>query len=173
MRCGTHERFTIRRAAMIALVIGVAAGGARLADAEDEDGGGAREEDLRVQVRVLSAALAAARLENDGLKARLDRKEYESAGGAVGELEPGGTRARGIEFRVLDVNRDLGMAVLSGGRRQGIRPGMTFAVMEGNRSVATLRVIDVRGTVAGAVVETSRRYPQAQDRAIRSTGLRD
>lgn len=132
-------------------------------------------DELQTQVRALSEALATLRAENDLLKARLDRREHESVGGSVDELAPGDRGDREHEFKVLDVNRGLGMAVLNAGRRQGIRPGMTFAVMQGDRSVATLRVVDARGRVAGAVIEavTAWRYPEAQDRAIRVAGIRE
>jgi hypothetical protein len=80
-----------------------------------------------------------------------------------------------IDYRIVDVNRGLGMAVLNAGRRQGVRPGMTLAVMQSDRAVATLRVVDVRGAVAGAVIETvmAWRYPRAQDRVIRMAGIRE
>jgi hypothetical protein len=132
-------------------------------------------DELRTQVRALSEALATTRAENDFLKARLDRQEVESVGGSVGGLAPGDRSARETEYRIIDVNRGLGMAVLNAGRRQGVRPGMTFAVMQGDRSVATLRVVDARGAVAGAVIETAGawRYPRAQDRVIPAAGIRE
>jgi hypothetical protein len=88
---------------------------------------------------------------------------------------PGARGAGETEYRIVDVNKGLGMAVLNAGRRQGIRPGMTLAVMQGDRSVATLRVVDARGAVAGAVIETAMawRYPKAQDRVIRVAGRRE
>lgn len=153
------------RVAWVGFVVVLLVAGTASAEATATAG----EVELRSQVQGLSQALAAARLENDVLKARLDRQEYEAAG----EWMPGGARVREAEYRILDVNRELGMAILNAGRRQGVRPGMTFAVMQGERSVATLRVIDARAAVAGAVIETTRRYPQVQDRAIRMTGTRE
>ncbi len=131
--------------------------------------------ELKTQVKALSEALAISRAENDFLKARLDRREMESAGGSVGDWMPGGRSAVEIDYRIVDVNRGLGMAVLNAGRRQGVRPGMTLAVMQSDRAVATLRVVDVRGAVAGAVIETvmAWRYPRAQDRVIRMAGIRE
>lgn len=142
------------------------------AGASDADGAAT---ELRTQVKVLSEALATARAENDFLKARLDRQEYEPGSGVVGDWAPGSRSAGETEYRIVDVNKGLGMAVLNAGRRQGIRPGMTFAVMQGDRSVARLRVVDARSAVAGAVIEmaTAKRYPRAQDRVIRVAGIRE
>lgn len=146
---------------------------ARPAAGEPDEAG--RVAVLQGQVKALSEALATARAENDALKARLDRREFEAAGGTVGDVVPGGRRTGEGEYRILDVNRELGVAVLSAGRRQGVRPGMTFAVMQGDRSVATVRVIDARADIAGAAIESASvwRQPRAQDRAIRVSGARD
>ena len=130
---------------------------------------------LQEQVRVLAEALATAHAENDLLKARLDRRQYEAEGGTAGELVPGGRSGGETSGKVLDVNKGLGIVVLNMGRGQGMRPGMTFAIMQGDRSVATVRVVDARAAIAGAVIETvsAWHYPQAQDRAIRMTGSRE
>ncbi len=150
----------------------VYAGGPALAGEPDE---AAREAALQGQVRVLSEALAAARAENDVLRARLDREDFDAAGGSVEDVVPGSRRSGDEDCRILDINKGLGMAILSAGRRQGIRPGMVFAVMQGDRSVATLRVVDARMAIAGAVIEKASpwRYPRAQDRAIRVAGSRE
>ena len=161
---GVQDRARFRLAGLVAggLMIALTTAG------EEPDGTGTIME-LRTQVRALSEALAATRAENDVLKVRLDRQAYESGGGGGGDWMPGTPGAGETEYRIVDVNKGLGMAVLNAGRRQGVRPGMTFAVMQGDRSVATLRVVDARGAVAGAVIETAVawRYPKAQDRAIR------
>ncbi len=130
---------------------------------------------LQEQVRVLAEALATAHAENDMLKVRLDRRQYEVEGGTAGDLVPGGRPGSEASGKVLDVNKGLGIVVLNMGRGQGVRPGMTFAILQRDRSVATVRVVDARAAIAGAVVETASawRYPQAQDRAIRMTGSRE
>ncbi len=131
-------------------------------------------ERLRRQVEYLSDTLAAVRSESDALKAGLDRKRFDEAGGTGGESVVGRVEGRGREYKILEVNEELGMAVLNAGRRQGIRPGLQFAVMRGDKSIATLRVIDARPTIAGAVLLN--RYgedPKAQDRAVLVTGIRE
>jgi len=154
-------------AAVMLVVVGLARA--------DEPVAGTTVSGLQEQVRVLSEALATAHAENDLLKARLDRRQFEAEGGMVGDLVPGGRPGSEASGKVLDVNKGLGIVVLNMGRGQGIRPGMTFAILQGDRSVATVRVVDARAAIAGAVIETTSawRYPQAQDRAIRITGSRE
>ena len=78
------------------------------------------------------------------------------------------------EYRILDVNKELGMVILSGGRQDGVKPGVQFAIMQENRAVATVRVVDVRTAVAGAVIQkTGWAYPRVQDRAIVVTGSKN
>jgi len=126
---------------------------------------------LQRQVGYLSEALAKARAENDTLKARLDRREFDGASGALEDVLPGGTGPQGKEYRVLDVNKDLGLAVLNAGRRQGVRPGLRFAVLQNDKTVAMVRVVDVRANIAGAVVQGASvwSFPRAQDRAVMVT----
>ncbi len=128
---------------------------------------------LRRQVKYLTEALATTKAEVDGLMARLDNRAYETAGGmAVMRSDDAMMRAK--EYRILDVNKDLGMVVLSGGRQDGVKPGVQFAVMQKDRAVATVRVVDVRAAVAGAVIQkTGWAFPRVQDRAIVVTGSRN
>ena len=113
--------------AAIAVALACAAGHTRA----DELAGGAAAAGLQEQVRVLAEALATAHAENDLLKARLDRRQYEAEGGMAGDLVPGGRSSSEANGKVLDVNKGLGIVVLNMGRGQGIRPGMTFAIMQG------------------------------------------
>lgn len=127
---------------------------------------------LRRQVRVLSESLAAATAEADALRARLDGRAY-GMGGKGPDVDPqAGVRAR--EFRVLDVNHELGMVILDGGRGDGLKPGLQLAVIEKDRAVATVRIVDVRMAVAGAVIQdVSRGGPSVHDRAVLVTGSRN
>jgi len=126
---------------------------------------------LRRQVKFLSAELAVARAESDALKALLDERVRNWAG-RFG-LMSSNTGVREKEFRVLDVNKDLGMVILDGGRRDGIKPGLQFAVLEKGRTVATVRIVDVRTAVAGAVIQdVDRGAPAVDDRAVLVTGSR-
>lgn len=128
---------------------------------------------LRRQVKYLAEALATTKAEVDGLRARLDNRAYEAAGGMTG-IRSEAAGMKGKEYRILDVNKELGMVVLDGGRRDGMKPGVQFAVMQGDRAVATVRVVDVRSAVAGAVIQkTGWAYPRVQDRVIVVTGSKD
>jgi hypothetical protein len=107
----------------------------------------------------------------DVLRAREDSRDYETAGGRGGRpVAPAEMRKK--EFRILDVNKELGMVILDGGRQDGVKPGLQFAVMQEDRAVATMRVVDVRAAVAGAVIQkTNRAFPRVQDRAVVVTGF--
>ena len=122
---------------------------------------------LQRQVEFLSRALADARAEIDALTAALARRELErssattDAEDAIGQALAGG-------IRLADVNRELRMVAVGAGRRQGVAAGMVFAVMHGDRAVARVRVVDVRPTVAGAVLERRElgAFPEKGDRVL-------
>ena len=131
---------------------------------------GENEVFLRNQVKYLTEALALAKAETDRLRARLDGRASETAAGRGGRpVNPAEVEKK--EFRVLDVNKELGMVILDGGRQDGVKPGLQFAVMQEGRAVATVRVVDARTAVAGAVIQkTNRAFPRVQDRAVVVTG---
>jgi hypothetical protein len=136
--------------------------------AGDEEGEVAR---LRRQVKYLGEALATAKAQSDALQAKLDSRAYVADGG---RQEPDGLTDKGKTYRVLEVNDELGMVILDGGRRDGLKPGVQLAVIEKDRAVATVRIVDVRAAVAGAVIqEMGRGKPKAQDRAVLVTGSRN
>jgi len=110
------------------------------------------------RLRKLSEALAAA-------QARLDSRESERA--AAESAVSGRSRDAAVSAWVMDVNPDLGMVVLSQGARQGVRYGLPLVVTRDRRKVASVRVVDVRENISGAVVvETARKeYPRTGDRA--------
>jgi hypothetical protein len=126
---------------------------------------------LKRQVRYLGEALAKSNAEVDGLKAKLDGRSYSAADGS--EAVAPNVAVTEKVYRVLDVNKELGMVILDGGRRDGIRPGLQFAVIEKGQAVARVRIVDVRTAVAGAVVqEDSLGFPRVLDRAVLATGSR-
>jgi len=73
--------------------------------------------------------------------------------------------------RVLDVNRDMGVVVVSGGKRAGMKTGMRFHVLRGERLIGQVRLIDVRDTVAGGIMEQMEKdgLPETGDRVILSS----
>lgn len=127
---------------------------------------------LRRQVKYLGEALATAESKVDAVRAQLDRRASMAAG--CSQTVVAGDAAKGKEFRILEVNDELGMVILDGGRRDGLRPGVEFAVLEKDRTVATVRIVDVRAAVAGAVIqEMGRGIPKARDRAVLVAGSRN
>ena len=135
---------------------------------------GERDEVTRLirQVSYLSEALAASKAEADVLRAQVDARASVGAGDR-GVILPGVALSE-KEYRVLDVNKELGMVILNGGKQDGVKAGMQFAVIEQGRAVAQVRIVDVRAAVAGAVVQEGRwEYPRVLDRAVLATGSRN
>lgn len=128
---------------------------------------------LRRQVGWLCESLAGAKAEIDALKARLDRNEFEVAWG-VAEVSERGSMPQGLECSVVEVNEELGMAVVNAGRRQGLRLGMRLAAMRAGKVVARLRIVDVRPMIAGVVIERmGREFPGARDRVVLAPGSKE
>ena len=122
---------------------------------------------LGERVAELTKALALACSEADSLRARLARYEERAS---VPELRPTILR-RGLPgvLKVLDVNDKLGMIVVAAGAENGVEYGMEFTVVRNETQVARTRVIDVRRSVAGLLVEDakSRLFPEVGDKCIR------
>lgn len=75
------------------------------------------------------------------------------------------------ELKVLEVNRDMMAAVVSGGLRAGMKVGMNFSVIRDNETLAVIRLIDVRDNIAGGLIEKVEkdRFPIAGDRLVLRT----
>lgn len=142
--------------------------------ASSEDAGKAElNENIKSQVRNLSEALVAAKIEIDYLKARLETRACE-AEDAAGVLPGGSATLREKNYLILDVNKELGMVILNGGHRDGVKPGLMFDVINGDDSVTTVRVVDSRWAIAGAVIQNmSRKLPKVQDRAVLAAGSKN
>lgn len=147
---------------------GCAAAGAA-ANGVASDAGGDETEALRRQVVYLSEALAEARAEVDSLIAIQSANDKRKTG-RVSEDVDQGPRARTIPegVDVVDVSRDLRMVALGAGRKSGIRNGMVFAVIRGEKMISRIRVVDVRSAVAGAVIEKTEtgKFPEKGDRVL-------
>jgi cell shape-determining protein MreC len=55
---------------------------------------------------------------------------------------------------VISIKEDLALVVANLGSRQGVKVGMPFQVRRGNAVVGTIRVVDVREKIAGAVIQS-------------------
>jgi len=56
---------------------------------------------------------------------------------------------------VVDTKPDLSLIVANLGSRQGVKTGMPFQVWRGEKQIASVRVVDVRDTVSGAIVQNT------------------
>ncbi len=120
--------------------------------------------------QALIEALAEARAEADSLKARLEALQFGRHDAAwTPDTVVGSLDAVAMEsLRILDINRELRMVIINGGRREGLRAGMRFILMRDGQETAQVRVIDVRHAVSGAVIEReqSRRSASTSDRPM-------
>lgn len=55
--------------------------------------------------------------------------------------------------RVVSFKNDLGIAVLSIGARDGVKPGMPFEIFREDKPIAKVLITEVRNSVCGAVVQ--------------------
>jgi hypothetical protein len=117
---------------------------------------------LREQVRTLTVSLAVARAELDVLKARLDDGAWRAAQAAT----PAATLAREA-MGVVEANAEMDLVVLDAGSRDGVRAGMRVSVLRRDAVIARAKVVDVRETISGALVEkVEKDFPKAGDRAV-------
>ena len=122
---------------------------AAMALAEDNELLRGRIENLANEVEQLTVDLAEERLEMDLARAAWERARST----AQTTVKPSAELDLSAGLHVLEVNERLQLAVLSAGALQGIKPDMAFDVIRGDRRVARVRTVDVRESIAGAVVE--------------------
>jgi len=58
-----------------------------------------------------------------------------------------------MDGSVISVKDEWSFVVGNVGENQGVKIGMPMRVMRGDRKVATLRVVDVRQKICGAVIQ--------------------
>jgi hypothetical protein len=58
------------------------------------------------------------------------------------------------DARVISVKDDLALVVANLGRRQGVKIGMPFQVWHEGRQIGIVRVVDVRESISGAVIQS-------------------
>ena len=90
-------------------------------------------------------------------KARLRVEEnLRAANALIGRSVSGQGNPAGLTGgRVIDVKPDLALVVSDLGSRQGVKTGMPFQVWRGDKQVASVRVVDVRDAVSGAIVQST------------------
>jgi hypothetical protein len=119
---------------------------------------------LNGEVRFLTLSLAEATAELDVL-----RKADEASAWATPEaaVRPAGWDAM-ASCSVIGVNPALNLVVLDAGSEAGVKPGMIFSVLRGQAVIARVRAVDVRGRIAGTVMDFVEKgsYPAKGDRAV-------
>ena len=55
--------------------------------------------------------------------------------------------------KIGSLKDDLALVVMNLGSKQGVKVGMPFQVIRGEKIVGSVRVVDVRDKIAGAVVQ--------------------
>jgi len=58
-----------------------------------------------------------------------------------------------MDGKVLSVKEEWGLVVSDLGARQGVKIGMPLRVVRSGKTIATLRVVDVRDKISGAVIQ--------------------
>ncbi|HEY5954180.1 MAG TPA: hypothetical protein VIT18_07440 [Terrimicrobiaceae bacterium] len=74
--------------------------------------------------------------------------------GAPKAAETGPVEATLNDGMVVDVKDDLALVVANIGEKQGVRVGMPFQVWREDKRIGEVRVIDVRQSISGAVIQS-------------------
>ena len=54
---------------------------------------------------------------------------------------------------VISIKEELSLVVANVGQKQGVKVGMPFQVLRGDQLIGTVRVVDARDKIAGAVIQ--------------------
>jgi len=84
--------------------------------------------------------------------------ELRNARAALGVASPNAVEATPVPADITDgmaisVRDDLALVVINRGSKQGVKIGMPFQVIRGQHIVGTVRVVDVRDKIAGAMIQ--------------------
>jgi hypothetical protein len=84
--------------------------------------------------------------------------EIRNASAAMGNASPNAVEALPVpstisDGRAISVKDDLALVVMNLGSKHGVKVGMPFQVIRGNRLIGSIRVVDVREKIAGAVIQ--------------------
>jgi hypothetical protein len=84
--------------------------------------------------------------------------EIRHASAALGTSSPNAVEGTPVPWtisdgRAISVKDDLALVVMNLGSKQGVKVGMPFQVLRGDKIVGSVRVVDVREKIAGAVIQ--------------------
>ncbi len=88
------------------------------------------------------------------------RMDLETQLRRANKIAAGSTAKKSVEPSLMDgsvisVKEEWSFVVGNLGEKQGVKIGMPMRVMRGDQKIATLRVVDVRQKICGAVIEDS------------------
>lgn len=115
-------------------------------------------DEARERLTALTESVMALLKTSEGIdpKARLRVEETIRSANALLGRSKGRENSSGLTGgRVVDVKPELALVVSDLGSRQGVKTGMPFQVWRGDRQVASVRVVDVRDSVSGAIVQAT------------------
>jgi len=72
----------------------------------------------------------------------------------TGNSKPAATPGSLTDGMVVSIKEELSLVVANVGNRQGVRVGMPFKVVRDDRVIGTVRVVDVREKICGAVIQS-------------------
>jgi hypothetical protein len=82
--------------------------------------------------------------------------ELRSAAAALHKSDTAAVNSTGLTSgTVVDYKPNLSLVVANLGSRQGVKTGMPFQVWRGDREIASVRVVDVRDAISGAIVQST------------------
>jgi hypothetical protein len=117
------------------------------------------KEAAREQLVALTESVMELLKTSEGIDATSRLKVEErlrSASAFIGGHESKNASAAGLTSgRVVDIKPDLALVVANLGSRQGVKTGMPFQVWRGQKQIASVRVVDVRDSVSGAIVQNT------------------
>jgi hypothetical protein len=115
-------------------------------------------DDAKERLTALTESVMSLLKNSEGIdaKARLRVEEnLRSANALLGRSKVSENSSGLTGGHVVDVKPDLALVVADLGSRQGVKASMPFQVWRGDRQVASVRVVDVRDDISGAVIQST------------------
>jgi hypothetical protein len=112
----------------------------------------------RERLTSLSEAVLGLLKTTEGIDPKVRLQVEESLRGAtrfLGRNSSATVNEAGLtDATVVDFKPDLSLVVANIGSRHGVRTGMPFQIWRGENQIASVRIVDVRDSVSGAVVNS-------------------
>jgi hypothetical protein len=115
------------------------------------------EQLIRIKEAVLRYVKSASSVDGDARMAlETEMRSSSELLGLPGPQQPAAANSAGslTDARVISVKDELALVVANLGRRQGAKIGMPFQVWREGRQIGIVRVVDVRESISGAVIQS-------------------